>query len=106
MTKENLQKKSCNKDDIKEISLHKEITNTLESIAKVSNELTYPLINMNNDYEVNSFNAVISDNFNKNITNFENKIKQQQAFVKNLIEAYNKCNQILSLFESIKAKRG
>lgn len=106
MTKENLQKKSCKKDGIKEISLCKEITNTLESIAKVSNELTYPLINMNNDYEVNSFNAVISDNFNKNITNFENKIKQQQAFVKNLIEACNKCNQILSLFESIKAKRG
>lgn len=106
MTKENLQKKPCNKDDIKIMSLYQEITDALESIAKVSNELTYPLININNAYEVNSFNAVISDNFNKNIANLESKIKQKQNFVENLVEAYNKCNQILSLFESIKAKRG
>ena len=105
MTKNNLKKIVPLQGDKKIIAVCDNIISILQDISNLSKTFDSTFVNINKDYELNSFVTVTMQSFSQNISSLNSHLKQKQL-VTMLLDAQQKCNQVLRFFQSIEAKRG
>jgi hypothetical protein len=105
MTNNNLKKIVSLQGNKNIIAICNDVISVLQNISKLSTTLNYPFVDINKDYEFNSFVTVTMQSFSKNISSLNSHLEQKQL-VTMLLDAQQKCNQVLRFFQSIKAKRG
>lgn len=105
MTNNNLKKIIPLQGNKKIIAVCNDIISVLQDISKLSTTLNYPFVDINKDYGFNSFVTVTMSSFSQNISSLNNHLEQKEL-VEMLLDAEKKCNQVLTFFQSIKAKGG